>query len=525
MYNEPTLLVNGSIYAYLLVNFATKEIQDGNQLARTNFKSQSIYPNLKEIFPSINTYEERPDFIEKIQQNQSIVVNNATAIKTNQASFPCHIEACKVSETLAFLVVKEDCQARDSQIKQLVELTDNPIFVLEHDDTLTVNYGNTRFHQSVHLDETQEKCSFLSLLSQGSRDGFLENVNEQLDHYGECDIDIELTSDGEYFQLFRFNAYKSLLDGKLYGVLISVKRQSELMKKIEYDQQYFDIMQRFSKDLLFRIDVKKRTLVHRGDISKFVGLQPEMEQFPESMRETGLLHPEDLEGYISFAYRMMGGTESTYEPRFCFQNGTYEKYRLQGSPLFDTDGNAIQIVGKCENIQKFVEIEAKANYDSLTTALNKHSFRELVEDLMKRAVESDKFAILFLDLDDFKGVNDNMGHVFGDFLLEAVGKRILNCIRKQDRLGRVGGDEFVVFFQFAPSHESVLERAEAILHSLRREFNHEGDTYTAKASIGISLFPEHGDTYERLYHRADKALYQSKARGKDVATIYYDELG
>ncbi|MFI3254648.1 MAG: GGDEF domain-containing protein [Eubacteriales bacterium] len=520
MLPETLHIVDRSIYAYLLVDSHSKEIIDANILARTFYRKESQFPTLDSIFVPLLEGDSLSELIHQLNVEGSAVIEKVYSTKTSDETFPCHIEICRVSEDVLFLVVKEKTEIKDSSLKDLVELTDNPIFVLEHDENLSLVYGNHRFMQSDFVVGT----SFLNLLEEDKRALFLERLEDELDRCGDCNLDIEMSFDGVFSQLFHFNAYKSLIDGRLYGVLISVKKQSDLMKKIEYDQQYFDIMQKFSKDLLFRIDVKKSTLVHRGDISKFVDLMPEMTRFPECMRENKLIHPEDLEGYISFIYRMMGGADACYEPRFQFSNGTYEKYRLQGSPLFDNDLNVIQVVGKSENIQKFVDIEAKAHYDALTATLNKQSFRELVEDSMARAVENDKFAILFLDLDDFKKVNDQMGHVFGDFLLEATGKRILNCIRKQDRVGRVGGDEFVIFFQFAPSHESVQERAEAILHSLRREFNYEGKTYKIKTSIGISLFPEHGDNYDVLYHKADNALYESKARGKDVATIYFEEM-
>ncbi len=527
MLQEPIKIMEGNIFAYLLVSHEDFKIVDANSLARAYYRNTCNYPPLENIFAPPASEETLEITAKTLTEHGSAVMEKVFSTKVSEETFPCYLEICKVSENLLFFVIKEKSTGKDSQIEELVELTDNPIFVLEHNDKLSVCYGNERYHNRTRAHEEMQggdEDSFLTLLPESNRQPFIDILNEELGRYGECNIDVEITFDGEYYQLFRFSAYKSLMDNRLYGVLISAKRQSELMKKIEYDQQYFDIMQKFSKDLLFRIDVRKSTLVHRGDISKLVGLQPEMNRFPDCIREINLIHPDDLEGYIAFVHRMMSGVEASYEPRFLFTNGNYETYRLQGSPLFDSDGNTVQVVGKCENIQRIVDIEAKANYDSLTTALNKQSFRELIEDMLARAVDRDRFAILFLDLDDFKSVNDTMGHVFGDFMLEATGKRILNCIRKQDRLGRVGGDEFVIFFQLAPSHESVLERAEAILHSLRREFNLEGQTCKTRASIGISFFPEHGDTYDLLYHRADKALYESKAKGKDVATIFFDEL-
>lgn len=523
MLPEHLNIIDSHIYAYLLVHRESERIIDWNQLAQNFYKSSDTFPSIHDLFtPKMNDVE-FTTLLANLGAQGSVSIDNIFSFKTTEESFPCHMEICVIDEEHVFLVINETTPNTDAEVSEIVDLVGNPIFVLEDDENLTIHYQNERCRQYSTLEHKihpKESSSFLNLLPSEKRSNFVDLLHQYLEQSGECDMDVELTFGKEYFQLFHVNIFHSKYNNKLYGVLIRVKKQSDLLKKIEYEQQYLDIVQKFTKDLLFRIDIKKRTLVHRGDISHFTDLQPEVTNFPESVRNLRLVHPDDLEGYIAFSYRLMAGMESKFETRFQFKNGTFEKYRLQGSPLVDTDGNTIQVVGKCENIQKLVDIEKKANYDALTTTFNKSSFKELVEDMLRRAVSSDRYAILFLDVDDFKGINDRKGHVFGDFLLEAMSKRILNCVRSQDKVGRVGGDEFVIFFQFAPSHESVLERAEAILHSLRREFNKEGDTCKIRASIGISLYPEHGDNYEALYHKADIALYQSKERGKDVATIY-----
>ncbi|MFI3254595.1 MAG: sensor domain-containing diguanylate cyclase [Eubacteriales bacterium] len=529
MYSNSLHIVDSQIYAYLLIDRKTTEILDGNKLARSFYQTAGVYPELESLFQPNLENETLASVLHDLNTAKGSAMNHVKSIKASGEEFPCHIEICNVNDSLLFLIIKENCQMRDSKIKQLVELFDNPIFSLEHNSELTTTYGNARCYQYVRMEkhefEQEHNASFVSILQEDKRVSFLQTLNQQIDEDGECDIDIEISLEDGFFQLFRFNAFKSTYDGKLYGVLISARKQSDLMKKIEYDQQFFDIMQQFSKDLLFRVDVDNRILIHRGDISKFVDLLPEMSGFPECMRNTRLVHPDDLEGYLAFIYRVMDGTAASFEPRFQFTDGSFEKYHLQASPLFNGEGKVISVIGKSENIQKYVDIETKAHYDALTTALNKQSFLELVTSKIERAVVSDKFALLFLDLDNFKGVNDTLGHVFGDFLLEATCKRIMNCIRSQDRLGRVGGDEFVVFFQFAPNQETVKERAEAILHSLRRDFTYGDQRSKVKASIGIALYPEHGTTYETLYDKADKALYQSKALGKDIATIYSSDLG
>ncbi len=521
-------IVEKDIYAYLLVNRKDAKILGWNKLAQQYYQDGPDFPPIEKLFAPTLEEGALDELVKNLDVQGSTTIDNVFSFKTTEDSFPCHIEICRVADDLLFLVINENTMTTSQELGDIVELIGNPIFVLEKDENFTITYQNDRCQQYMRLENTihhDESHSFLHLLPPEKRNSFRLQMHEQLGETGECDMDIELTFGREYFQLFHLNVCQSTFDNRLYGVLISVKKQSDLLKKIEYEQQYLDIVQKYTKDLLFRIDIKKRSLIHRGDISHFATLTPEVSGFPESMRDLRLVHPDDLEGYIAFSYRLMSGIESSFEAQLQLINGTFEKYRFQGSPIVDSEGNTVQVVGKCENIQKLVDIERKALYDSLTTTLNKQSFQELVEDMFHRAVARDRYALLFLDVDDFKGINDRLGHLYGDFLLEAMSKRILNCVRRQDKVGRVGGDEFVIFFQFAPTHESVLERAEAILYSLRREFNQDGVTCQIKASIGISLFPEHGDNYRTLYRRADTALYESKRRGKDIATIYFESLG
>lgn len=527
MQHEQIHLYEDDIYAYLVVNQNTFEILDYNHLAKEFYFSESCDKTMEDLFVEQDVVKAA---LENFGEERYLHFFGLTSVKDGQENFICDIEMCFPSpeEPLVFVVIKDKKLETDQEVTSLLDLHENPVVILENDENFTLSYANFRFYQIIRKTpqafRSESSSSCIQMLSETRRAPFLEVVAKQLELDQECNVDMELHFDEDLCQLFLLNAFQCKLDGKLYGVLIRVKKQSDLMKKIELDQQFFDIMQEFSKDLLFHIEIKKQTMSHRGDVSSFVDLLPIIENFPESIRQTRLIHPDDLEGYIAFAYRLMSGLNAVYEVRFQLLNGSYDKYRLQGKVLFDVEGTPVQVVGKSENIQKYVEIENRANYDALTTTLNKLSFRELVEEYLSRAVQTDKFALLFLDFDDFKGVNDKMGHKFGDFLLEVTGKRIINSVRNHDRVGRVGGDEFVIFFHHAPNKEAVQERADAILHTLRRPFNDGELSYQIHASIGVSFFPEHGKTFEELYDCADVALYRSKALGKNVATLYSTDL-
>lgn len=513
-------LVDKDIYTYLVVRKTDFTILAGNKLARDYFSTSGSFQDLQSIF--LDDYDET--VAQELEKTGYVFLPDLTCVKSTGETFQCDLELYSPNpqDPLLFLVMKDQSSSKDVRLREIVELSHNPAFVLDLNQDYEIRFLSSHLTPLQYKEKTV--YAFLDLLPEENVEFFKKSLESQINQWDECNLDVEFGVSRDFSQLYRFNAFLSPVDEKLYGVLVAIKKQSELMRKIEYDQQYFEIMQEFSKDLLFRIDVKNKTLVHRGDISKFVDLRPEVTEFPESIRDLRFVHPEDVEAYIAFSYKLIHGMTASVAPRFQLKTGVFEQYQLQGKPLFDPQGKTVQVVGKCENIQKYVEIEAKALYDPLTATLNKSSFQELVEAQLSRAVERDRFALLFLDIDDFKGINDCLGHLFGDFLLETVGKRIHNCIRSQDRVGRVGGDEFIIFFHYAPSPEAVLERGETILQSLRREFTNGDLKCKVKSSVGVALYPDHGTTYAELYHRADKALYHSKTLGKDVVSLYSPNL-
>lgn len=515
------------IYIFLLVHKESNRILDGNRLAKNYYYLEDEAPQLMDIFTNIETVRNP---LNNLGEEESIRLYGVSSVKTTGEKFVCDIELCYTdkSQHLVFLVIKDRAMDENNSLVDVVELVDNPVLVMDMDEQFTIHYGNYKFYQSIrHTKQRFQESyqgSYGNFFDDMRRVAFGNSVREQLEQGAECHVDIEVSYDGVYYHLFYLNAFRSGVDGRLYAVLVSIRNQSDLMKKIEYDQQYIDILQEFSRDLLFRVDVKSKTLVHRGDVSKFAGLLPEMEQFPESMGEIGLIHPNDVDGYMAFVYRMIHGQGSVFEPRLQLVSGEYEKYRLQGKPLFDERGDVVQIVGRMENIQKFVEIEQRANYDEVTSVLEEVSFHEIVEDMFTRAVQKDRFALLLLEIEDFSGLVAKDGKAIGDFLLEIAALRITNSTRTLDKVGRCGGAKFGIFFHHAPTEVAVMERAQSILHAMRREFYNDSTQYKLKTSIGVALFPEHGGGVVEMMDKATLALARAKYLGGDVATLYHRDL-
>lgn len=166
----------------------------------------------------------------------------------------------------------------------------------------------------------------------------------------------------------------------------------------------------------------------------------------------------------------------------------------------------------------------RANYDELTGLPNRRLFIDRLKQTLGRAVRHNNcLAVFFVDLDEFKPVNDRYGHQVGDELLKQVASRMDLCLRQEDTVARQGGDEFVVMLTTIHSELEALAVAEKLLTALHSQFQINGNTINIGASIGVAIFPNHGETAEVLLEKADTAMYAAKAAGRHTVRVYSAE--
>lgn len=172
---------------------------------------------------------------------------------------------------------------------------------------------------------------------------------------------------------------------------------------------------------------------------------------------------------------------------------------------------AAQVAIAIDRAQLKAELLRAARYDELTGLANRRLVQDRIRSAIVRAARNGGgFALLYVDLDKFKQVNDTLGHACGDLLLQAVARRLQQCVRASDTVGRLGGDEFVVLLEEVDTRAA----AEALVHKLRREIGQPlelgASTVAVAASIGIALYPADGDGVEALLAHADQAMYAEK---------------
>jgi diguanylate cyclase (GGDEF)-like protein/PAS domain S-box-containing protein len=170
-------------------------------------------------------------------------------------------------------------------------------------------------------------------------------------------------------------------------------------------------------------------------------------------------------------------------------------------------------------------VQFLAYYDALTGLPNRAFLKDRLEDAVARARESnEQVALLHLDLDRFKIINDSLGHTLGDLLLKEVAERLKGCTREHDTLARVGGDGFMILLASVDDAKEVAIVAEHIVQSMAEDFPIQGYSLSATCSIGVSMFPEHGTDCEDLLKNADAAMYCAKELGRNGFRFFTDDL-
>lgn len=183
----------------------------------------------------------------------------------------------------------------------------------------------------------------------------------------------------------------------------------------------------------------------------------------------------------------------------------------------------INIINKAKFIKESKELKDKAETDQLTDLLNKIATEKRIREYLENEGK-DKCSIMFvLDIDNFKKINDTMGHAFGDEVLSTLGRRIKSEFRINDIVGRTGGDEFVVFLKDMKDEDIMKREADRVATFFRDFKVGEYVKYSATASIGAAVFPIDASDYDSLYKAADQALYKAKRRGKNQLAFYRDE--
>lgn len=245
-----------------------------------------------------------------------------------------------------------------------------------------------------------------------------------------------------------------------------------------------------------------------------------------------LMHPEDVFRAVAEmdAY-LMGKTPALHsEFRMRCKDGSWKWVLSRGIIVARTeDGRPLRVIGTHTDISERKKTELEifhlAHYDKVTELPNRVLFYDrLAQEIEHSKRRNTSLALMFLDLDRFKEVNDTLGHDFGDFLLKETAKRLKTCVRASDTVARLGGDEFTILLTDQKHTGGIETIAQEVLNQLFQPFQIADQAIYMSASIGITLFPEDAQNVEALLKNADQAMYAAKAQGGNCLNFYTSAL-
>lgn len=370
-------------------------------------------------------------------------------------------------------------------------------------------------------------CQMISMLHPEDRLFFIQSLNEQF-LTGDCiDITCRIQHKTGNFSLIH-NKIQHMVNENhediFYGVMMDISKYKEMQENVNKSVEQYQLILSQTDNVTFEIDLDTDTVSFSENWNKLFGFIPRPHRFLETLPANSHIHPADIPMLLQNIRNLKSGTAySSMDIRLRAGN-QFVWYCLRAVAVRDEYGELKQIVGILLNINNEKKdtsaLYKKAECDSLTQLLNKETAQQHTVEYLNSYPNGARCALIIIDLDNFKQVNDSYGHLFGDKVLLKAADAIKKSFRNRDLVARIGGDEFMVLMKDITNQEIIKERCTEILSSFHSLLSDEQIQCEISCSIGIAISPDHATSYDQLFEFADEAMYQAKKQGKQNYAVY-----
>ncbi len=304
------------------------------------------------------------------------------------------------------------------------------------------------------------------------------------------------------------------------GIVEDVTTINETERKLYLSQQRYELAAKGASAGVWDWDISNNEVFYSTKFTELLGFDNlafgcDFASFTEQ------IHPDDIKQFNASLKVHLADPFEAFDIEVRMYSAKQQElwFHIVGEAMRDEKGNPYRMVGSMSDItekkQSQQVIWHQANFDALTQLPNRNMFTDrLNQEIAKSKRSGDKFALLFIDLDHFKEVNDTMGHNAGDLLLVEVSERLKIILRETDTVARIGGDEFTALLCNIHNLADVENIASKLIQAIEMPFYINNESIFISASIGITLFPEHSEKMEELLRFADQAMYLSKEEGR-----------
>ena len=388
-----------------------------------------------------------------------------------------------------------------------------------------ISYCNKAFYQTFNYPSLRAALrTNLKELWHDKEKGqqFLESLQENKSWRGEICAN---TFDGQYMNIEVFAALTINTDGE--DELVASFSDITERKKAEVNLKKMSLAIEHSASIVYITDIKGSIEYVNQRFTDVTGYQYDeaIGQKPSLLRSD----ENDIALYDNLWKTIVSGQEWHGEILNQKKNGELFWNRQSISQIIDDSGVITHFISVGEDVTSIKEshskIEQMAYYDALTGLPNRRLFKDRLEQaLITCQRKYENLALLYLDLDGFKMINDTLGHDTGDLYLKEIANRLKNSIRAEDVVARLGGDEFSIILKDIRDSEAAGNVASKILHRIQQPIDIDGHHLIASASIGITIVPDDGNNIEVLLKNADMAMYKAKDKGKNNWQFFTEEM-
>ncbi len=423
--------------------------------------------------------------------------------------------------------------------RQICEPVDSE-FVIEqsciYNKELTLEVGVERFANVLGYTAEEFKKEFNRSLAHfidpDRKEKIMNQLSEQLKHSKITELIIPFVrKDGSKTHF--------LARGRLFSDEMGIERISGVFcncdgLRVEHETMisslalYRTIVEK-TGDILFEWNIAADKISCSPRFRERFGYEPISENATENISTRSHIHPDDIDLFKLKVKEVQ--TDSSvpfveFPIRFANSDGKYLWNRMRITVIRDENGEPLKLVGLIVDIDYELRhsqsLLDRAERDSLTKMLNKDACRRKVEYHLEENKKSG--ALIIIDLDNFKEINDRFGHMFGDAVLVNLSEEIIGMFREGDVVGRIGGDEFLVFMSDVTNRTLIKERCDDLIRNVRALYDESTSGFSLSCSVGAALSTEHGMNYSELFQQADIALYQSKTGGKGICMLYDTDM-
>lgn len=314
-------------------------------------------------------------------------------------------------------------------------------------------------------------------------------------------------------------------DLRIVGNIVDIDMYRKEMMLADQEKERYKQILNMNTNIYFEYDVTKDSIKFNNtdDILKLSGQV--IPDFRNRVISTTKVHKEDKSELLNLSNYVEG---KSIDFRFISVDKTSVWCCVRAVAVLDSQKNIKEIIGCIDNIDKQkkeqCQKEKRQQQDSLTQLYNRtYTQREIINFLAKEGKNSNH-AFMIVDIDNFKDVNKKLGNLFGDAVLINISDNLKKIFYKSDIVGRVGGDEFLIFIKNTNNVRMLIDKTEDIREIVRNTYVGEDNDNSISCSIGITLYPDDGTTFEELFRNADMALYKAKFLGKDRYEFYNKEF-